>query len=210
MDEAIRQTNRACTWFFLAYYFMVGVLTTQLIVGILIGTFGAHETSESRSVVGEVTHAFEDILYLLPDREQIELVRELGDAAQYILEATIPSCDMDCPEQYIPWKGSAMGGRMKSGKCNSPESTEDVWKGGNHLVEPLVEEEELSARVSDKGCRKTKGCRRALNGSQCLSLNIYALVSLLWPAVALRPVVNVNPFFQDDLCTSVACTRVAC
>ena len=86
MDAAVRQTYQAYTYFFICYRLIVGVLFSQLIVGILIGVFQQVE-ADRQTIVGEVKLVFEPMAQVLLPAQQTKLQSELGIIAKELLEA---------------------------------------------------------------------------------------------------------------------------
>ena len=81
----MQETSHTYTWFFLFYRFVVGVLFAELMVGVLIATFG--EVSQlDGCVIGEVLHEFSNELEVLSHEEQIVFVKGLGIPAQFCLK----------------------------------------------------------------------------------------------------------------------------
>ena len=81
----MQETSHTYTWFFLFYRFVVGVLFAELMVGVLIATFG--EVSQlDGCVIGEVLHEFSNELEVLSHEEQVVFVKGLGIPAQFCLD----------------------------------------------------------------------------------------------------------------------------
>ena len=95
MAAAVHQTNHTYNWFFLFYRFVVGVLFAELMVGILIATFGEASDLDTRrskrassGAAGEILHEFREVLEVLPHEEQVAFVKELGTPARFSLDTT--------------------------------------------------------------------------------------------------------------------------
>ena len=86
MASAVQQTSHTYNWFFLFYRFVVGVLFAELMVGILIATFGKASHLDA-STTGEILHEFNYELEVLPRKEQVVFVKEIGIPAQFCLDA---------------------------------------------------------------------------------------------------------------------------
>jgi len=85
MDATVTQTNYTASWFFLLYRFLVGVLFSQLAIGILIATISEAKKTDG-SCVGQVAFALKDILRLQSAKEAARIVKDLGVPATYVLE----------------------------------------------------------------------------------------------------------------------------
>ena len=85
MASAVQQTSHTYNWFFLFYRFVVGVLFAELMVGILIATFGQASRLDA-STTGEILYEFNHELEVLPRGEQVALVKRLGIPAQFCLD----------------------------------------------------------------------------------------------------------------------------
>eukprot|EP00656_Telonema_subtile_P054409 TRINITY_DN8131_c0_g1_i3.p1 TRINITY_DN8131_c0_g1~~TRINITY_DN8131_c0_g1_i3.p1 ORF type:complete len:695 (-),score=193.98 TRINITY_DN8131_c0_g1_i3:300-2384(-) len=81
----VLEKYQAYDWFFLVYRLVLGVLFSNLVVGVLIGTFGQFEEGR-RTVVGEVRLAFEAFAKILLPAQQQKLQQELGVVAQELLQ----------------------------------------------------------------------------------------------------------------------------
>ena len=64
---------------------MVGVLFAELMVGVLIATFGTASQLDA-SVTGEILHEFNLELKILTHKEQVVFVKGLGIPAQFCLD----------------------------------------------------------------------------------------------------------------------------
>jgi len=87
MSAAVEETSRTYNWFFLFYRFVVGVLFAELIVGILIATFGEASSLDTSAAGEEVLHEFKSQLEVLSHAEQVAFVKGLGVPAQFSLDA---------------------------------------------------------------------------------------------------------------------------
>ena len=85
MASAVQQTSHTYNWFFLFYRFVVGVLFAELMVGVLIATFGI-VNQLGACVIGEVLHEFSNELEVLSHKEQVVFVKGLGIPAQVCLD----------------------------------------------------------------------------------------------------------------------------
>ena len=85
MAGAVQQTSHTYNWLFLFYRFVVGVLFAELMVGILIATFG-EASSQDIGAEGEILHEFKDDLEVLSHDGQVEFVKGLGIPAQFSLD----------------------------------------------------------------------------------------------------------------------------
>ena len=94
--SAVQETSHTYTWFFLFYRFVVGVLFAELMVGVLIATFG--EVSQlDGCVIGEVLHEFSNELEVLSHEEQVVFVKGLGIPAQFCLDTENSEPDIENP-----------------------------------------------------------------------------------------------------------------
>lgn len=93
MAESVNQTNNALTWFFAGYVLLVGVLLSNLFVGILLNMF-AYGSSAFKTVEGEVKLALRVHLEEeLEEHVEKELIQGLGHVAailHYPVEALYP------------------------------------------------------------------------------------------------------------------------
>ena len=94
MAGAVQQTSHTFNWFFLFYRFVVGVLFAELMVGILIATFGKASRTDT-SAAGEILHQFSFQLEVMPLGEQLAFVKGLGKLAKTCLEASLESQELD-------------------------------------------------------------------------------------------------------------------
>ena len=86
MDGAERETYETYGWFFLAYRLLVGVLFSNLLMGVLLGEFAACE-KQRKTLVGEVRLIFQDVAMVLLPAQQEQLQAKLGVVAQTLLHA---------------------------------------------------------------------------------------------------------------------------
>ena len=91
MAGAVQQTSHTFYWFFLFYRFVVGVLFAELMVGILIATFGKASRTDT---AGEILHQFSFELEVMPLEEQLAFVKGLGKPAETCLK-TVPQTNLD-------------------------------------------------------------------------------------------------------------------
>ena len=85
VTRAVQQTSHTYNWFFLFYRFVVGVLFAELMVGVLIATFGTASQLDA-SITGEILHEFNLELKVLTHKEQVVFVKGLGIPAQFSLD----------------------------------------------------------------------------------------------------------------------------
>ena len=88
MAEAVQETSYTYNSFFLFYRFVVGVLFAELMVGILIATFGEASRLDA-SATGEILHEFKGELEVLTHEEQVVFIKGLGIPAQFSLDNAI-------------------------------------------------------------------------------------------------------------------------
>ena len=84
-SAAVQETSHTYNWFFLFYRFVVGVLFAELMVGVLIATFGTASQLDA-SITGEILHEFNLELKVLTHKEQVVFVKGLGIPAQFSLD----------------------------------------------------------------------------------------------------------------------------
>eukprot|EP00656_Telonema_subtile_P056139 TRINITY_DN8907_c0_g3_i2.p1 TRINITY_DN8907_c0_g3~~TRINITY_DN8907_c0_g3_i2.p1 ORF type:complete len:1428 (-),score=417.88 TRINITY_DN8907_c0_g3_i2:60-4343(-) len=84
MDNAVDQTYEVYNFFFLLYVVLVGVLFTNLVVGILVNVFQAH-TKGQATILGEMKNIFPRLEHL-PLKRQEELQKEMGVVAKELLK----------------------------------------------------------------------------------------------------------------------------
>ena len=104
MDEAVDATNKAVIWFFFTYVLIVGVLFSNLFVGILISTFQYGEEMQG-SDKGEVllTMYTKCVPYMTPEHID-ELIPTLGHVAQGL---HFPMSRFRTPEEIAKWSFSS-------------------------------------------------------------------------------------------------------
>jgi hypothetical protein len=83
MQDAVDDTNKALIWFFAAYVLLVGVLFSNLFVGILINMFQFGERM-SRTTGGLVRLATDSLCIDLSSRKKEQLLKDLGSLGQKI------------------------------------------------------------------------------------------------------------------------------
>ena len=130
MKDAVEATNDTYNWFFVVYRFVVGVLFSQLMVGVLIAIFG-EASSMDATAAGEVLYALKDKLADLSGSEQMALVKELGLPAKYVLDCVsmdlVPNTklqrtDSALPEDYQPTPPSSpTNSIMSDSGCQTAE-----------------------------------------------------------------------------------------
>ena len=124
MASAVQQTSHTYNWFFLFYRFVVGVLFAELMVGVLIATFGIVSQLDA-CVIGEVLHEFSNELEVLSHKEQVAFVKGLGIPAQYCLDTVHQTHDSGA---VVPAHSDAVNNRVfelpKLGIAKSSEHEE--------------------------------------------------------------------------------------
>ena len=122
MAGAVQQTSHTFNWFFLFYRFVVGVLFAELMVGILIATFGKASRTDT-SAAGEILHQFSFELEVMPLGEQLAFVKGLGKLAKTCLETSLDThaATHDSQELDIFWSDSvAIGQRHVEEQAPAP------------------------------------------------------------------------------------------
>lgn len=89
MRNTVSQTYISYYWFFIVYRFVVGLIFSQLLVGILVTSFQTTE-AERGTITGEVRLALSKAAKVLTQETQAKLQRELGVLASSLLDAADP------------------------------------------------------------------------------------------------------------------------
>ena len=87
MKNTVSQTYISYYWFFIVYRFVVGLIFSQLLVGILVTSFQTTE-AERGTITGEVRLALSKAAKVLTQETQAKLQRELGVLAVSLLPTT--------------------------------------------------------------------------------------------------------------------------
>ena len=87
MRNTVSQTYISYYWFFIVYRFVVGLIFSQLLVGILVTSFQTTE-AERGTITGEVRLALSKAAKVLTQETQAKLQRELGVLAVSLLPTT--------------------------------------------------------------------------------------------------------------------------
>ena len=87
MRNTVSQTYISYYWFFIVYRFVVGLIFSQLLVGILVTSFQTTE-AERGTITGEVRLALSKAGTMLTPETQAKLQRELGVLAVSMLPTT--------------------------------------------------------------------------------------------------------------------------
>jgi len=96
MQGTVSKTNKFFTWFFIIYVLFVGVLFSQLFVGIIINTFGKSEDMRQKwsvstqrfepNLPGQIQMIIQDICEGWKDREVLALLDRLGEIAEELVK----------------------------------------------------------------------------------------------------------------------------
>ena len=89
MRNTVSQTYLSYYWFFIFYRFVVGLIFSQLLVGILVCQFQTTE-AERGTITGEVRLALSKVAYIVTPEKQEMLQRELGVLAASLLDPAAP------------------------------------------------------------------------------------------------------------------------
>ena len=89
MRNTVSQTYISYYWFFIVYRFVVGLIFSQMLVGILVSVFQTTE-AERGTITGEVRLALSKAAKVLTQETQAKLQRELGVLASSLLGAADP------------------------------------------------------------------------------------------------------------------------
>ena len=89
MRNTVSQTYISYYWFFIVYRFVVGLIFSQMLVGILVSVFQTTE-AERGTITGEVRLALSKAAKVLTQETQAKLQRELGVLAASLLDAADP------------------------------------------------------------------------------------------------------------------------
>ena len=87
MRNTVSQTYISYYWFFIVYRFVVGLIFSQMLVGILVSVFQTTE-AERGTITGEVRLALSEAAKVLTQETQAKLQRELGVLAVSLLPTT--------------------------------------------------------------------------------------------------------------------------
>ena len=111
MRNTVSQTYVSYYWFFIVYRFVVGLIFSQLLVGILVTIFQNTE-AERGTITGEVRLALSKSAKVLTPAEQVKLQRELGVLAASLLDSSStqnPAFDQEVLTRF----GDDMAARLK-------------------------------------------------------------------------------------------------
>jgi len=187
MQEATASTNKACIWFFAGYVLIVGIVFTNLFVGVLINEF-QNGTQKFSSIGGQVQLALKRALHDLPESHIRQLMLDMGHLALKMhFSEYADEHGADTIKYLQRWDARTSNADWDEGKNAESMTLEDIT---GHI---------LLKRLRIKACRtnflKVQKCGKSLEQRHCLRIQI--VVGAVW-ATFRASGMNANSTITSD------------